>query len=134
MRFVGMRCHKHLVVTEVFFSKPQGNLVSEFGSDRLVGMKGLRDMIEHSAVGLAVVHLGVHHLVVHAFGNTVDARHEFSISVSCFTIALAVGEDERKSGSRLRALTFHNINRCHPTTVSFREAPSALRSTLHIVW
>ena len=73
MRFICMRCHEHLVVTEVFFSKPQGKLVSKLGGDRLVGMKGLRDVIEHSAVGLAVMHLGVHHLVIHAFGNTVDA-------------------------------------------------------------
>ena len=73
MRFVCMRCHEYLVVTKVFFGKPQGNLVSKLGSDRLVGVKGLRDMIEHSAVGLAVMHLGVHHFVVHTFGNTVDA-------------------------------------------------------------
>ena len=73
MRFVGMRCHQYLVGTEVFFGKPQGNLVSEFGRDRLVGVKGLRDMVEHSAVCLSVMHLGVHHLLVHAFWNTVDA-------------------------------------------------------------
>ena len=73
MRFVGMRCYEYLVVAEVLLSEPQGNLVSEFGRDRLVGMKGLRDVIEHSAVDLTVMHLGAHHFMVHAFGNTVDA-------------------------------------------------------------
>ena len=73
MRFVGMRCHEYLVVTKVFLGKSQGNLVSKLGCDRLVGMKGLRDVVEHSSVGLVVMHLGVHHLVVHTFGNTVYA-------------------------------------------------------------
>ena len=73
MQFLCMRCYEYLVVAKVFLGKSQGNFVSEFGSDWLIGMKGLRDVIEHSAVGLAVVYLGVHHLVIHAFGNTVDA-------------------------------------------------------------
>ena len=96
---IGMGGDENLEVGEHLLCKLQRNLMSSFGCQLLIGMEGLREVIEHSAVGLAVLQLGIHKFLVSGFGKTVDTRHKFPAFVYGFALPLAVRKDECKSGS-----------------------------------
>lgn len=99
MGLVGMDGDENLEAGKHFFYKPHGDLMSRFGSNIFRGREGLREVIEHSAVGLSVLQLGIHKFSVSRFGKTVDTRHKFLAFVNGFALPLAVGKDECKSGS-----------------------------------
>ncbi len=93
---IGMGGNENLEAGEHLLCKFQRNLMSSFGCQLLIGVEGLREMIEHSAVRLSVLHFRIHEFVVSGFGNTVDTRHKFFAFVYCFAVALTVREDECK--------------------------------------
>ena len=64
--------------------------MSRFGSNIFRGREGLGEVIEHSAVGLAVLQLGIHKFLVSGFGKTVDTRHKFPAFVYGFALPLSV--------------------------------------------
>ena len=89
---IGVGGDENLEVGEHLLCKLQRNLMSSFGCQLLIGMEGLREVIEHSALGLSILQLGIHKF-------TVDTRHKFFAFVNGFAVALTVKEDECKSGS-----------------------------------
>ena len=99
VRIIGAGGNEHPEAGEHFSCKLHGDLVSRFGSNILRGREGLREVIEHSAVVLAVLQLSIHKFLVSGFGKTVDTRHKFPAFVYGFAPPLAVGKDECKSGS-----------------------------------
>ena len=96
---VGVGGDENLEAGEHLLCKFQRNLMSSFGCQLFVGVEGLGEMIEHSAVGLSILQLGIHKFTVSGFGKTVDTRHKFFAFVNGFAVALTVGKDECKSGS-----------------------------------
>mgnify|MGYP004517427649 FL=1 len=96
---IGMGGNENLEAGKHLLCKLQRNLMSSFGCQLLIGMEGLREVIEHSALGLSILQLGIHKFTVSGFGKTVDTRHKFFAFVNGFAVALTVKEDECKSGS-----------------------------------
>ena len=99
MCLIGMGGNENLEAGKHLLCKLQRNLMSGFGCQLFVGVEGLGEMIEHSAVRLSVLHFRIHEFTVSGFGNTVDTRHKFFAFVNGFAVALTVREDECKSGS-----------------------------------
>ena len=87
---VGVGGDENLEAGEHFFCKLYGDLVSRFGSNIFRGREGLREVIEHSAVGLSVLQLGIHKFLVSGFGKTVDTRYKFPAFVYGFALPLSV--------------------------------------------
>ena len=54
---------QHLVAREVFFGETQSDFVRCLGCDRLVRMERLHNVVVLSAARLAVLELGIHHLI-----------------------------------------------------------------------
>ncbi len=67
-----MGCNEYLIALKIFLGKAYSDLVCKLRRDLLIGMKGLRHVIEHSAVRLSISVLGTHEFLIGTFGNTVD--------------------------------------------------------------
>ena len=120
-----------LVAAELFLGKAQSDLVRRFRRELFLRGKGLHEVIVHPPVRFSVLHFGIHHFAVDRFGHTVYAGRKAAVAVSDFALPLAVGEDERETGSRLQPFALQNIYRCHPLTSFVPAVPTAVRSSRH---
>ena len=124
---VDVSSDQHLIAREVFFSEPQSDFVSSLGCNRLVRMKGLHDVVILSAACLAVLQLGIDHLIERRLRHTVDSGDELSSVVHGFLVLHTVVKQPPQALTGLRFLPRNDRNNRYATHLFLSNSSVSVR-------